>query len=197
LNKRLLIVDDHLLFAEALSYLLKGFDESLVVDVAGSLARGLERLSEGAMPDLVLLDYAMPEVGGLDALHQIKSVAPGVSVAFLSGLDEPGLVGEAMEKGALGWLSKSMGGKTMMLAMRLLLAGERFVPANLVFSDDRPGLTQREKDVAALLAQGLADKQIADRLDLQLGTIKVHVKNLLRKYGTENRTRFALTYRRG
>lgn len=167
-----------------------------MIDVASSLPVGLERLASGNVPDLVLLDYSMPG-GGLEALRRVKAAAPGIRVAFLSGLDEPGLVGEAMENGALGWLSKSMGGEAIMLALRLLLAGERFVPANLVFSDDRPGLTQREKDVAALLAQGLADKQIADRLSLQLGTVKVHVKNLLRKYGAENRTRFALTYRRG
>lgn len=176
-----------------MQFLLASLDATIDAQVEGALSNALDRLA-GENFDLVLLDYAMPDTSGIEAMKQVHALHPQLPVAFLSGLDDPRLVAGALDMGAAGWLSKAMGGQAIVHALHLLLAGERFVPANLLLREAPFPLTPREQDVAALLAQGLADKQIAEALDLQLGTVKVHVKNILRKSGTENRTKFALLY---
>ena len=88
-----------------------------------------------------------------------------------------------------------MPGEALINALNLVLAGERFVPADLLLRQQASPLTPREQDVAALLARGLSDKEIAEKLELQVGTVKVHVKSLLRKFDASNRTQFALRYR--
>lgn len=145
--------------------------------------------------DLILLDYSLPQSDGMASLDRIRMEYPNVPVAFLTGLDDPLLAIEALERGAIGWLTKSMSGDALIGALRLMLAGERFVPASLLLPDQSSLLTPREREVATLLAQGLADKQIAEQLGLETGTVKVHVKHVLRKFGAENRTKFALRYR--
>lgn len=177
-----------------MQFLLASLDASIDAQIEGALSNALARLDAERF-DLVLLDYAMPDTSGIEAMKQLQAHHPQVPVAFLSGLDDARLVAGALDMGAAGWLSKSMGGQKLVLALNLLLAGERFVPANLLLREPQLPLTQREQDVAALVAQGLADKQIAEALDLQVGTVKVHVKNLLRKSGAENRTKFAIQYR--
>lgn len=193
--KRIVLVDDHLLFADALKFLLEATSGDIEVQVFGLLASALDFLNAGSEVNLVLVDYAMPANSGIEALDAIAALHPGLPVAILSGLDDPQLAGEALQRGARGWLSKAMPAEAMVSALKLLLAGERFVPADLLLRQQASPLTQREQDVAALVAQGLADKEIAEALDLQVGTVKVHVKSLLRKFGTVNRTQFALRYR--
>ena len=195
MSKKLLIVDDHLLFAESLIYLLETLDEAVDSVACSSIGQALELLESEEHVDLVLLDYAMPGETGIQGLQRILQTRPGLAVAFLSGQDDAVLVAEAMQLGAAGWLPKSMGGRAMVNALQLLLAGERFVPAALMPRQDAAHLTAREKQVAALLGQGLTDKQIAASLGLEPGTVKVHVKNLLRKTSAQNRTQFALRYR--
>src|SRR5690606_18906424 len=94
----------------------------------------------------------------------------------------------------VGWLPKSMPGEALINALNLVLSGERFVPADLMLAQQATPLTPREQAVAALVARGLSDKEIAEQLTLQVGTVKVHVKSLLRKFGAANRTQFALRY---
>jgi len=195
LSKKLLIVDDHVLFAESLIYLLDTLDEAIECVACSSVGEALDLLDDGRPVDLVLLDYAMPGETGLQGLERIRQKRPDLPVAFLSGQDDALLVAEAMQMQAVGWLPKSMGGRAMVSALRLLLAGERFVPSALMPRQDATALTAREKQVAALLGQGMTDKQIATSLGIEPGTVKVHVKNLLRKTGAQNRTQFALRYR--
>lgn len=90
-----------------------------------------------------------------------------------------------------------MAGEPLLHAIKLMLAGHKFVSPDLLRQPLPTPLTRREIDVADLVATGLTDKEIAERLSLQLGTVKVHVKSLLRKFGADNRTKFALIYRRG
>lgn len=188
-------MDDHLLFADAVRFLLESAGADIEVRVFSSLASAVQFLSSGAPVNLALLDYAMPHVNGIEALAAIVEARPGLPVAFLSGLDDPHLVTEALRSGALGWLSKAMAGDSLISALHLLLAGERFVPADLLLRHHASPLTSREQDVAALMARGLSDKEIAEKLSLQVSTVKVHVKSLLRKFEAANRTQFALRYR--
>lgn len=195
MSKKLILVDDHLLFADAVKFMLESAGTGIEAQVFSSLTSALELLSTDAVVDLALIDFSMPGVSGLDALDALAACRPDLSVAFLSGLDDPQLATEALNRGARGWLSKSMGGEALTNALSLLLAGERFVPADLLLRQQSTPLTQREQDVADLVARGLSDKEIAEQLSLQVGTVKVHVKSLLRKFGTANRTQFALRYR--
>lgn len=195
LPRKLILVDDHLLFADAVKFMLESTGAGIEVQVFSSLTSALAFLSTDEVVHLAVTDFFMPGVSGLDALDAIAASRPGLPVAFLSGLDDPQMASEAMRRGAQGWLSKSMAGPALSNALRMLLAGERFVSADLMLRQQATPMTAREQQVAALVAQGLSDKEVADQLSLQVGTVKVHVKSLLRKFGTANRTQFALRYR--
>ena len=195
LSQVILLVDDHLLFADSVKFMLESSDMDSVVQVYPALSGALDVLASNAAVDLVLLDYAMPDINGLEAISRICAVRPAVKVAFLSGLDEPQIVNEALRLGAVGWLPKSMSGESLVSILKLILAGQRYMPADLLLTGQETPLTPREQDVAALLARGFADKEIAEKLSLQTGTVKVHVKSILRKFSTSNRTQFALRYR--
>jgi DNA-binding NarL/FixJ family response regulator len=189
-----LIVDDHLLFADAVKFLLESSGADIDAQVFPSLASVLDFLSTDAPADLLLLDYSMPGTSGIEAVEMAAARRAGLRIAFLSGLDDPQVAGEALQRGVVGWLPKSMPGEALINALNLILAGERFVPADLMLRQQSNPLTPREQDVAALVARGLSDKEIAERLSLQVGTVKVHVKSLLRKFDAANRTQFALRY---
>lgn len=195
MSRKLLIVDDHLLFADAVKFLLESSGADIDAQVFSSLASVLDFLSTDAPVDLLLLDYSMPGTSGIEAVEMAAARRPGLRIAFLSGLDDPQVAGEALQRGVVGWLPKSMPGEALINALNLILAGERFVPADLMLAQQANPLTPREQDVAALLARGLSDKEIAEQLSLQVGTVKVHVKSLLRKFDAGNRTQFALRYR--
>lgn len=195
LSRKLLIVDDHLLFADAVKFLLESSGADIEAQVFSSLASVLGFLSTDAPVDLLLLDYSMPGTSGIEAVEMAARRRPGLRIAFLSGLDDPQLVSEALQRGIVGWLPKSMPGGALINALNLVLSGERFVPADLLLAQQASPLTPREQAVAALVARGLSDKEIAEQLTLQVGTVKVHVKSLLRKFGAANRTQFALRYR--
>ena len=195
MSRKLLIVDDHLLFADAVKFLLESSGADIDAQVFSSLASVLDFLSTDAPVDLLLLDYSMPGPSGIEAVEMAAARRPGLRIAFLSGLDDPQVAGEALQRGVVGWLPKSMPGESLINALNLVLAGERFVPADLMLRQQASPLTPREQDVAALVARGLSDKEIAEQLELQVGTVKVHVKSLLRKFDAANRTQFALRYR--
>lgn len=183
------------MFVDALRFLLQSLDEKISIGVASSIDTALEVLQERKF-DFALLDYGLPGVIGASGYSTIRAAFPDLPIAYLSGTMDARDVSEALGLGAMGWLSKTMGGEPLLHALRLMLAGERFVSPGVLFGRQLPPLTARESEVAGLLSEGLADKEIADRLALQLSTVKVHVKNLLRKYSAENRTKFALLHRR-
>ena len=193
---RILVADDHLMFATALQFLLSSLDPETETIPTSSVREARELLARDSNFDLVLLDHSMPAEDGLSGLISIRSHFPQLAVAILSGLTDAGLVAEARAAGAIGWVPKTMSGAPLIHALRIMAAGQPYYPPELVEPPPgTPGLSPREQAVARLLCEGLSDKEIAARLGIQPGTVKDHVKRLLRKSGSANRTRFALTFR--
>lgn len=194
-TKKILFIDDHVLFSDALVFMLLSLDKATEFRAVGTVREALDIL-DAEQFSMVMVDYTMPDMNGLDALALISARHPDIPIAMLSGSSDARAVAMALDRGAAGWVSKTMGGEPLLHAIRLMLAGHKFVSPELLRQPLPTPLTRRESDVAELVATGLTDKEIAERLSLQLGTVKVHVKSLLRKFGADNRTKFALIYSR-
>lgn len=193
---RILIIDDHLMFATALRFLLHSLDSSIETVAVSSVAQAQRQLDQAGVFDLILLDIAMPDVDGLTGLEAIKARFPELPVAILSGSTDNRLVRRAFDLGVIGWVPKTMSGEALIHALRLMANGQQFCPPDLLaatVADEQ--FTPREKQVGELVAEGLSDKEIANRLVIEPSTVKVYVKKLLRKSGAENRTKFALMQR--
>ncbi len=192
-----LIADDHDLVRDTIVAFLKaeeGFDvlEAATLGDALEAARGLTPL------DVMVLDYNMPGMNGLEGLIRARKLLPEVRIALMSGVARKSVGLEAMDNGAAGFLPKSMPAKSMVHAIRFMSQGEAFFPFG--FEDTKEEvedpalntLTDREKETLQRLQRGLSNKEIARDLDLQEVTVKLHVKTLMAKLGVKNRTQAAL-----
>lgn len=192
---RILVADDHAMFGAALHYLLKSADEALHVEAVGSVAEAMDAIAGRGEPDLILLDYAMPDLDGLQGIDVIRSQYRAARIAMLSGNTDPVLVRSALAKGVSGWIPKSLPPASLIHALRLMMAGQRFVPPELLEAAPLQGLSEREGQVALLLAQGNPDKVIAERLGIEPATARVHVRRILKKSGAANRAQYAAMVR--
>lgn len=203
---RILLVDDHTLFREALLHVLRQFDNTAVVIEASTASEAIRLAAHYHDLDLILLDLALPGLSGLSALPELHGLRPTVPLAILSASEEPMVVQQALEAGAMGYIPKSSSSHEMVTALRLMLAGEVYVPpallAGLEALEDTSipvtvtalkegkadGLTPRQVEVLCLMAQGLPNKVICKRLNLAEGTVKLHVTAVMRTLNTSNRT---------
>lgn len=196
---RVLIADDHVLVRETLGAFLEsagGFELTLVEDLEAACSS--MEASRGY--DLVLLDYQMPGMNGLEGLSRAMDVNRGKPVALMSGVANRKIAQDAMEAGAIGFLPKTMAANSLVNAVRFMAMGEQFVPVSFMNEPeeteiDHPlaeKLTPREIEVLGGLCRGLANKEIARELDLQEVTIKMNVKTLCRKLEAKNRTHAAM-----
>jgi DNA-binding NarL/FixJ family response regulator len=196
---RLLIADDHDLVRETLGAFLEtagGFELTLVEDLDAALSR-IE--AEDAF-DLVLLDYGMPGMNGLQGLERALAANGGRPVALMSGVAPKQTAQAALDAGAIGFMPKTMAANSLVNAIRFMGMGEKYIPVdfmNAVEETDSPHplaekLTRREMEVLEGLTRGLANKEIARELDLQEVTVKLHVKTLCRKLEAKNRTHAAM-----
>jgi len=195
---KILIADDHELVRDTLAAFLEKENDIEVTSVE-DLTAAIKTIKGGIRFDLVLLDYSMPGMNGLDGLEQAIEESIGRPVAVMSGTAPKAIAQEALDKGAIGFLPKTMGAKSLVNAVRFMVAGETFVPVKFmteeVVEDINPlakGLSARELDVLNGLCRGLANKEIARELELQEVTIKLHVKTLSRKLDAKNRTHAAM-----
>ncbi|WP_179379067.1 response regulator transcription factor [Jannaschia marina] len=195
---RLLLADDHDLVLETLSAFLTAQGE-FEVETRGSLEDALVRIGESPAPDLVLLDYSMPGMNGLDGLERAIAASFGRPVAIMSGTATKAVAQEAIDKGAIGFLPKTMAAKSLVNAVRFMAMGETYVPLDFLNAQDEAAdvplarlLSERERQVLEALTRGLSNKEIARELDLQEVTIKLHVKTLCRKLDAKNRTHAAM-----
>ena len=194
----ILLADDHDLVRETIAAFLlaEGF---ATVTTAASLPDVLDLLRRTRF-DLVLLDYNMPGMGGVDGLRQARALAGACPVAIISGTSSRDLAETAIAAGAIGFVPKTLSSQAMVAAIRRMASGEVFNPIGILQFDTgtRVGsatLTKREADVLRGLCRGLANKEIARELDLQEVTVKLHVKTLSRKLSAKNRTHAAMIAR--
>jgi DNA-binding NarL/FixJ family response regulator len=196
---RLLVVDDHAVVRAGLERLLANFDD---VELVGTAADGEEAVSLSAelIPDVVLMDLAMPVLDGIEATRRIVAARPETQVVVLTSFsDRVGILG-ALDAGAVGYLLKDAEPAELMSGIRAAARGEaplapKAAKAVLAArSEQRPAaqLTERERDVLALLAAGLPNKQIGRRLGISEKTVKGHVTSVFRRIGVDDRTQAAL-----
>ncbi|RLC76280.1 MAG: DNA-binding response regulator [Chloroflexi bacterium] len=193
---RVLIVDDHAMLRRGLATFLLSFDD---LELAGEAANGAEalRLCEQLHPDVVLMDLMMPEMDGSTATQLIRQRHPQVEVIALTSFREDELVQGALEAGAIGYLLKNVSADELAGAIRAAHAGRPTLAPeaaealiHVATHSPEPGhnLTPREREVLALMIEGLTNPEIAKRLGVSRSTVKFHVSNILIKLGVENRT---------
>jgi DNA-binding NarL/FixJ family response regulator len=196
---RLLVVDDHAVVRAGLERLLANFDD---VELVGTAADGEEAVSRAAElePDVVLMDLAMPVLDGIEATRRIVAARAETQVVVLTSFSDRVGILAALDAGAVGYLLKDAEPEELMNGIRAAARGEApLAPkaAKAVLTDrteHRPvaQLTERERDVLALLASGLPNKQIALRLGISEKTVKGHVTSVFRRIGVDDRTQAAL-----
>lgn len=195
---RILIADDHDMVRDTISAYLSS-EGGAEVTTATDLPSALHEM-EGSGPfDLVLLDYNMPGMMGLDGLIRALAANGGTGVGILSGSAPPRTAQDALDAGAIGFIPKTMGAKSLLNAVRFMSAGEIYMPVEFMreqsAAETHPlaqKLSPRELEVLGGLCRGLSNKEIARELDLQEVTIKLHVRTLCRKLEAKNRTQAAL-----
>ncbi|KMO32238.1 chemotaxis protein CheY [Methylobacterium variabile] len=207
-----LIADDDDFFRLAVvAILTRSFGFAEVVET-GSLDAALDQLStrRGAVT-LALFDLAMPGMEGPGSLSAVRECFPAVKVAVVSASTERNKILTALEVGVHGYVPKGIGSAELTRAVGMILDGQIFVPASLAVLDGAgprptaearpaldgrqariPDLTPRQRDVLALLVEGRSNKEIARRLQLGEGTVKVHMAALLRSLGVQNRAAAAV-----
>lgn len=192
---RLLIIDDHPIFVDGLKSRLKKSARNLVLQHASNLAEALALLSRGPMPDLILLDIGLPGRSGLEGLPDLRQAAPSSPVVFLSAADDPARVRQALRSGGQGFLSKSMPSRDLMAALRRILKGETVV-ATPPSGQKTPALAPRQRQVLSLLAEGLPNKVIAERLGMAPNTVRTHLMAIFRALGATTRTQAVILAQR-
>jgi two-component system, NarL family, nitrate/nitrite response regulator NarL len=195
---KVLLADDHDLVRDTLAaYLMR--EPGIEVATASDFAGAAKRIKAEGQFNLVLLDYNMPGMNGLQGLAKALELTGGRPVAIISGSATRSIAEEALAAGAMGFLPKSMAAKSLIHAIRFMAAGEKYAPVEFMNAkDDTPEnptlsqLTKRELEVLHGLMKGLSNKEIAKDVELQEVTVKLHVKTLCRKIGARNRTHAAM-----
>ena len=212
---QILIVDDHPLIVEAVTLAIGSLQPDASVSSAASIEAMAG--SELPAPDLVLLDLTLPGLSGLDALSAVLRRWPAALVVIFSATDDSGSIRRALAAGARGFIPKTSPHKVLIDALRLVLDGGTYVPPDVLsksalaaldadpidemeadrdadgasfplHAHEHPALSQRQRQIVELLAQGMTTKEICRQLGISPNTVKTHVASIFRALGVRNRT---------
>lgn len=201
---KVLVVDDHPLICEALRQVLKALDKDIELREAGSGRDALAEAGGSDHLDLILLDLALPDADGFEVLDELREQHPSFPVVVLSASEQAETVMRALDAGAMGFIPKTSSNELLLGALRLVLSGGVYLPAEVLRHAPVPslarnsaaaatsyrdvGLTERQAQVLALMVQGKPNKIICRELDLAEGTVKIHVTAILKALEVANRT---------
>lgn len=196
---QIMLVDDHLMVRDGLKVFLSVYDDLEIVAEAEDGEQAIDLCAQ-VQPDVILMDIVMPNTDGPTATARIRKAFPQVQVIALTSFLEEDLVQRALQAGATGYLLKDVHPDKLANAIRDAHEGRPTIDSAaaqiLVQAAKQPSplggdLTAREREVLALLAEGMTNKQIAGVLTLSPGTVRLHVSNILSKLGASNRTEAA------
>lgn len=193
---RVMIVDDHAVVRSGLSAFLMVSDG---LELVGEAANGIEavELCGKLCPDVVLMDLVMPGMDGAVATREIRKNCPNIQVIVLTSFKEQNLIEEALQAGAIGYLLKNVTSDELAAAIRSAKIGrptlapeatQALISAAKHSNEPQYELTPREKEILGLMAEGLNNPEIADRLIVSRSTVKFHVSSVLSKMGAASRT---------
>lgn len=193
---RVMLVDDHTMVRRGLATILKVYDDLELAGEAGGGESAIQ-LCDRIRPDVILMDLVMPDMDGVTAIRTIRQQCPTVQVIALTSFKEEKLVENALEAGAIGYLLKDVSADELAQAIRAAHAGRGTLSPEaaqaLVRAATKPpapgqDLTERERDVLALMIKGLNNTEIAEKLVVSPSTIKSHVSHILAKLDVSSRT---------
>ncbi|MGP0585250.1 response regulator [Paenibacillus timonensis] len=203
---KVMIVDDHDMVRMGLkTYLMldPGFE---VIGEAGDGREAVEILERGfpeGPPDIILMDLMMPNMNGAEATKEVLSRFPGMKIVILTSFLEDDLVVQAVEAGAVSYVLKTVSAEELIYALQGAFRGMPVMTGDVAqaltrglrqrtVKGDDSGMTEREKEVLLLIAEGKSNKDIAEELHISIKTVKTHVSNLLMKCELEDRTQLAI-----
>jgi NarL family two-component system response regulator LiaR len=199
---RILLADDHALVRQGTRELLEQ-QEDLEVVAEASDGKEAVQLALREDPDVVIIDFSMPRLNGIEATRQIKAIAPNIAVLVLTAYDSEQYVFAFLEAGAAGYLLKDVSVDELVKAVRAVYAGESVLhPAitrKVISRFARPGtgpgkgsaldqITERELEVLRLAARGMSNRDIARELEISMRTVQTHLSNVFNKMGVGSRT---------
>jgi DNA-binding NarL/FixJ family response regulator len=187
-----LIVDDHEVVREGLRLSLSRSPHIRVVGEAGDGQSAID-LAERRRPDVVIMDVRMPGMDGLDATKELTAKTPDTAVLIFTAYSERSLLARGLESGAKGYILKEAPHETLVRAIETVAGGESFIdpalmPAFLSGKDREDMLTGREREILQLLADGMSNADVAQRLFISQETVKSHVRHILAKLEADTRT---------
>ena len=199
---RVLVVDDHPLFREALCHLMQDVSPAVQCVEAANVDEALQLCDQGPVK-LILLDLKMPGAGGMDGVRALHQKVPGTPIVVVSHYDDDQIIAQATESGAVSYIPKSVSHDEFALALGTVIDGGVYLPegARRALAADLPAegpldeLTPRQRAVLDLLLKGRPNKVIAQQLDISEWTVKAHVTAILRKLGASSRLQAVLQMR--
>lgn len=199
---KILLIDDHSLFREGMFYLLAKIDDQVELLQASHCEQAFLMIDEQPelelTLDLILLDLSLPGIDGLQGLQQLQARIKTVPIVVLSATENYAKIQLLLDQGAQGFIPKSSNSEEMIAALKIVLSGGVYTPYNLLnFSSNTPSksvvhdLSNRQRQVLDLIAQGYPNKIIAQQLNISENTVRVHVASILKILGVKNRTEAA------
>jgi len=213
---KVLLVDDHSLITDAVSALLQDIDPDVEIHTGATAPEAMKLVEQHPDADLLLLDLGVPGATGTSLLEAIVAQVPDLKILVLSGMQDQRSVMRTLQLGAAGFVPKSMATDKLTSAIKFVMSGGFYIPADLLEEAQRLGplsgppqrvqnaaigssriaLTERQEQVLQLLARGAPIKIICRELGLSEGTVKTHVTAIYRAFGASNRTEALLAARR-
>jgi DNA-binding NarL/FixJ family response regulator len=187
-----MLIDDHEMVVQSFRLALELHDDIDVIATANTVADGVVAAT-AQQPDVILMDYDLPDGDGISAAARIRHEHPNINIVLLTGSDDTVALQRAVDAGCLGYLDKSGPLDDLVAAVRIAATGHVVISADdltrIVTSTHRDvaSLTRREREILHLVADGLTNKAIADRLVLSVHTVRTHVQTILAKLGAHSK----------